>query len=237
LRFLCLLKSTNGRSIFRSVESAELTQAKRARSKGELTRQKVLERAFAWAGASGLPSLTIGELAADLGLSKSGLFAHFGSKEKLQLAVLEYAAGQFEQQVFRPALSHPRGLPRLVALFENWLDWIDGHERRGCVFLSAAIDFDDREGPVRDAIADWFGKADAMITLAMTLAQREGQLGCDADPAQLAFEFHGILLKYHLASRLSRRPDGRVRARAALRSLFSHHVTSPGVLSHVFPCS
>ncbi len=218
------------------MDSVARSQRKRAPRKGELTRQKVLERAFTWAGEAGLPSLTIGELSADLGLSKSGLFAHFGSKEKLQLAVLEYAAGEFERSVFRPALSRARGLPRLLAFFDSWLDWIDGHERRGCVFLSAAIDFDDREGPVREAIADWFGKADAMITLAMTLAQKEGHLSCDADPAQLAFEFHGILLKYHLTSRLLRRADGRVRARAALCSLFSHHVTSPGVLSHVFPC-
>lgn len=218
------------------MESSDLSERKRAPSKGELTRQKVLERAYAWAGETGLPSLTIGELASDLRLSKSGLFAHFGSKEKLQLAVLEYAARDFEARVFRPALGRPRGVPRLVALFESWLDWIDGHERRGCVFLSAAIDFDDRDGPVRAAIAEWFSMADRMITHAVTLGQEEGQLDCDADPAQFAFELHGILLKYHLSSRLLRRTDGRVRARAALRSLFSHHVTSPGVLSHVVPC-
>lgn len=190
-------------------------------TKGAVTRQKILARAYELSGEIGLTGLTIGELATDLQLSKSGLFSHFGSKEHLQIAVLECAALDFEHKVFRPALIACRGLPRLVALFENWMKWIDGHDRRGCVFLSAAIDFDDRDGPVREAIAAWFSRADAMLARAFALAADEGHLPRGIDCVQLADEFHGILLKYHLNTRLLRVPDGETRARKSFTFLLN----------------
>lgn len=194
-------------------------------TRGATTRQKIVQRAYELAGEVGLNGLTIGELAAELELSKSGLFSHFGSKEQLQIAVLGFAALDFEEKVFRPALGACRGVPRIIALFENWMRWIDGHEHRGCVFLSAAIDFDDRDGLLREAVAGWFARSDEMLAHAFSLARDEGELRTDVDCRQLAGEFHGILLKYHLNTRLLRTPDGAARARNSLMSLIQTHST------------
>jgi AcrR family transcriptional regulator len=117
-------------------------------SKGSATRGRILSRALELASQLGLEGLTIGELATDLGMSKSGLFAHFRSKERLQLAVLELAAEGFTSRVFRPALKRPRGEPRLRAIFENWLAWVSSDRQGGCIFLAGAMEYDDRGGPL-----------------------------------------------------------------------------------------
>src|SRR5258706_6219006 len=121
--------------------------------KGERTRSVILDRAAGLASESGLDGLTIGSLAAATGLSKSGLFAHFGSREELQLAVLERTREKFAEVVFRPALAKPRGLERYRAMFERWLDWTESADLPGgCPLLGAAMEFDDRPGPVRDRV-------------------------------------------------------------------------------------
>jgi AcrR family transcriptional regulator len=184
--------------------------------KGEQTRAKIVARAYQLCGRTGLEALTIGELASELGLSKSGLFAHFGSKENLLLAVLEAGAKDYEVNVFHPALKSPRGVPRLRALLNNWLGWIDAKSDRGCVLLAGAMEWDDREGLVRDALVSWFQKLQQLVERAFQLAVEEGHVSSNADLAQLAGEFHGIVLKYHLDARLLRREGARARATLSL---------------------
>jgi len=171
--------------------------------KGERTRSSILQRAVDIASLEGLEGLTIGRLADELEMSKSGLFAHFGSKEELQLATIEAAAERFIDEVMRPAIKAERGYPRLMAIARFWLDYV----RRkvfpgGCFFAAASFEFDGRPGPVRDAIArqmdDWFGA----LERAIRIAKEEGHLKADVDPPQLAFElnalFFGANFAYHL---------------------------------------
>jgi AcrR family transcriptional regulator len=185
--------------------------------KGEATRETILDHAVHLARRVGLEGLTIGRLAAELKLSKSGLFAHFRSKEMLQIQVLDNAAARFVASVVQPALAKPRGVPRLRALFEHWLDW----ERRpgGCVFVQAAADLDDRPGPARDRLVDlqkqWL---DAIATTARG-ARSEGHFRATLDPEQFAYDLNGIILAYHHAARLLRQPDAETRARKAFDAL------------------
>jgi AcrR family transcriptional regulator len=188
--------------------------------KGEQTREAILDRAVTLASTHGLEGLTIGRLAAELDLSKSGLFAHFRSKEALEARTLERAGERFVEAVLRPALAAPRGEPRLRALFERWLQWPKlVPQPGGCVFVQAAVELDDRPGPARDALVrlqrDWL---DALAQ-AFRSAQDEGHLAAAADPEQLAFELYGIMLSCHHAHRLLRSPDAAARARRAFDSM------------------
>ena len=190
--------------------------------KGEATRQAILEHAVGLARQVGLQGLTIGRLADDLSLSKSGLFAHFRSKESLQLQVLQAAAERFIDVVVRPALKIGRGEPRLRALFDGWLAWKDPqHSPRGCVFVQTAAELDDQEGVVRDRLVqmqrDWL---DVIATSARG-AVREGQFRSDVDVDQFAHDFQSVLLGYHHATQLLRDPRAEHRARAALDALIS----------------
>src|SRR5262245_46047208 len=117
-------------------------------ARGDSTRIEILERATTLARSLGLRGVTIGHLAADLKLSKSGLFAHFGSREALEIAILDHAAERFVDDVIRPALAEPRGAPRLGAAFERWLAWSE--TSGGCLFVAAVTEYDDCPGPVRD---------------------------------------------------------------------------------------
>lgn len=168
-------------------------------AKGDETRQAILTRAFELANVIGVSGLTIGRLAEATGLSKSGLFAHFGSKEALEVAVVEEAARQFVQDVMVPALGKPRGEPRVRALFEHWLAW--GDRDGGCFFVGASAELDDRPGPPRDALVraskDWI---DALTTAAQ-IAITEGHFRADLDPRQFAFELYGIMLAAHTFGR------------------------------------
>lgn len=171
--------------------------------KGDRTRQSILERAVDLASLEGLEGLTIGRLAEDLQMSKSGLFAHFGSKEELQLAAIEAAQQRFVDEVLRPALKADRGYPRLLAICRSWLSYVD---RRvfpgGCFFAAASFEFDGRPGPVRDAVAaamnDWVGA----LEKAIRMAKEEGHLDPRVDPAQLAFELNALFFGANFASNL-----------------------------------
>ena len=161
--------------------------------KGEETRNSILQRAVDLASLEGLEGVTIGRLADDLGMSKSGLFAHFGSKEDLQLAIVEAAGERFIDKVFRPALQAERGYPRLMAICRAWTNYVGaGIFAGGCFFAAASFEFDGRPGPVRDAIAksmdDWVGA----LEKAIVMAQEEGHLDPDADPQQLSFEINSL---------------------------------------------
>lgn len=164
-------------------------------SKGEQTRATILDRAVDLASAEGLEGLTIGRLAAELGMSKSGLFAHFGSKQDLQLATVEAAANRFVATVLEPALSAPDGAPRLRALGENYLEHLDLYAG-GCFWAATSAEYDDRPGPVRDSIAAaldaWIGEL-----------ARQAEIAGAEDPDRVAFELYALVMGVNSRYRLS----------------------------------
>jgi AcrR family transcriptional regulator len=191
-------------------------------AKGEQTRRAILDHALGVATKEGLEGLTIGRLAQDLRLSKSGLFGHFRGKEELLLQVLETARARFIEQVVKPGLAAPRGEPRVRALFESWLAW----ERSsalpgGCPFIAAAVELDDRPGPARDYIVqsqkDWL---DVIANSARTGVQ-EGHFRPDFDAEQFAYDFYGAVLSYHHVARLLRDPNAEARVRRSFESLLA----------------
>lgn len=161
--------------------------------KGERTRQSIVDRAVDLASLEGLEGLTIGRLADDLQMSKSGLFAHFGSKEDLQLATIEAARRRFIDEVLHPALRAPRGYPRLRAICRAWIDYLRrGVFPGGCFFAAASFEFDGRHGPVHDAIAAAMDAWIAELEKAIRMAKEEGHLDPAIEPAQLAFELNAF---------------------------------------------
>ncbi|PVG82293.1 TetR family transcriptional regulator [Nocardioides gansuensis] len=185
--------------------------------KGEATRSTILDEAFRLATRVGFEGVTIGQLAEQTELSKSGLYAHFASKEQLQLDTLARAREHFIDRVVRPALATERGEPRVRMLFERWVAWAE--EGDGCLFVAASAELDDRPGRLRDALVrnevDWL---DLIATVART-AISEGHFREDLDPDQFAYELHGIELAHHHAVRLLRDPRAGARTRTAFESL------------------
>jgi AcrR family transcriptional regulator len=193
-------------------------------TKGEQTRATILDEALKIASKLGLEGLTIGSLADATGMSKSGLFAHFGSREDLQLAVLEHAAQRYGERVFVPVLKIERGLPRLRALFERWLDWtLESGLPGGCIMISTAVEYDDRPGPIRDAAIANQHRGNAITQKAVRLAIEEGHLQPDTDPEQIGFEMLGIVLASHNHRRLLGDKEARKRALTAFGELISRH--------------
>ncbi len=189
-------------------------------SKGEDTRGAILETALSSASTLGLSGLSIGELARELQMSKSGLFAHFDSKEHLQLEVLRTAVGQFIDTVISPALRQQRGEPRVRALFENWFAWATRKSLPGgCLFISSASEFDDQPGAIRDYLVatqrDWL----SVVRHAVSIAVEERHFRSDLDPDQFAHDFYSILLAYHHFSRLLESPDAQERALRSFEQL------------------
>jgi len=186
-------------------------------AKGEATRQAILACAFDLAKTVGLSGLSIGRLAEDTALSKSGLFAHFGSKEALLVAVVEEATRQFIAFVIAPALQKPRGEPRVRELFERWVHW--GQRPGGCFFVAAVAELDDRPGPPRDALIqackDWL---EALATAAR-ISVAEGHFRADLEPDQFAFDVYGIMLGFHTYQKFLRSPESLRRARESLERL------------------
>lgn len=164
-----------------------------ATPKGEATRIAILDRAYAIASASGLEGLSIGALAAAVGMSKSGVFVHFGSREELQLAVLDTAAQRFAQHILPAAMNAQRGLPRLRALARTWFEWIRD-QRGSCLLLSAISEYDDRPGPLRDRIVAYQLRWRDELARAISAAVACGELPPDTDTAQLAFEINAVAL-------------------------------------------
>ncbi len=191
--------------------------------KGEQTKSVVLDEAMRMASAVGMRALTIGTLAEATQMSKSGLFAHFKSKEQLQLDVLDHAAELFVDMVMRPALKAPRGEPRIRELFERKLIWdgvAEGILPGGCIFTSLATELDDEpDTPLRDKLVqherDWLESVATMFAGGV----REGHFAADADPELFAYQFQGLLLAHHHATRLLRDPHAEQRARAGFESL------------------
>jgi AcrR family transcriptional regulator len=175
----------------------------RRQARGLRTREAILARAVDIASVQGLEGLTVGSLAEQLHMSKSGLFAHFGSKQDLQLATIEAARTIFIKKVTRPALAAPKGMPRLWGLLEQWLVLV---EKRffpgGCFFSAASFEFDSRRGAVHDRIAAIMHEWIAVITRAVYEAQKAGHLDPKVDPTRLAFEIHAMAMGAHWASQL-----------------------------------
>lgn len=171
--------------------------------RGVRTREAILARAVDIASVHGLEGLTIGYLAEQLGMSKSGLFAHFGSKEELQLATIDTARQLFIEKVTQPAIAAPKGMPRLWRLIDYWLAMVEKNVLKGgCFFSAASFEFDSRRGVVRDRIAaimrEWIG----VLSGAIQKAQQAGHLDAKADAMRLAFEIHAIAMGAHWAYQL-----------------------------------
>ncbi len=190
-----------------------------ATPKGQGTRRAVINKALDLASTLGLEGLTIGVLAKKAGLSKSGLYAHFKSKEDLQLAVLDRAAERFVEDVISPAIAQPRGLPRIERLFELWIKWDTGELSGGCPWVAAAADFDDRPGPVRDVLVFHINHILSVVARAASISVDEGHLAADLDTKQFAYEYWGIVLAHHHTHRLLGAPDANALATTALANL------------------
>ena len=163
--------------------------------KGNRTREAILERAVDLASVEGLEGLTIGRLAAELQMSKSGLFAHFGSKQDLQLATIAAAAARFRAGVVEPALELPEGAPRLRALSERYLDQVDAYSG-GCFWAATSAEYDDRPGPVRDAIV-------ASLDAWLAALERQARVAGLEHPERLAFEVYSLVMGANARYRLS----------------------------------
>jgi AcrR family transcriptional regulator len=187
--------------------------------KGDQTRAAILEAALAMASREGLEGLTIGTLADQMRMSKSGVFAHFGSREDLQLAVLREYVGRFVDEVLRPAVKKPRGLPRLEAILDRWVAFLAREITLGCIMIAGAVEYDDRPGPQRDAMVAIITGWKAELLKAIRQAMAEGHLNRTADAPQMVFEIYGLMLAMHQDARLLRSADSAKRARAGLRRL------------------
>ncbi|NUZ06697.1 TetR/AcrR family transcriptional regulator [Piscinibacter koreensis] len=191
--------------------------------KGRQTRATILDAALALAAQIGIEGLSIGVVAEAIGMSKSGVFAHFGSREELQISVVRAYHARFEEDVFTPALRAPRGLPRLTELFERWVRRVSVEADFGCIYISGAVELDDRPGAVRDALVGMVQTWQSALERAILAAVAEGHLRADTDPQQLLFEMHGMVLALHHDARLLRHPGADERARTAYRRLVADH--------------
>ncbi len=200
------------------------------KTKGMGTRERILRRAVQLASVEGLDGVTVGRLASALGLSKAGLFAHFGSKEALQLALLDEARRMFEERVVRPANDSPEGLPRLMTLQSNWIDHLrDGTFRGGCFFASTSAEFDGRPGPVRARIAAVAGRWRDLLEGEARRARDLGHLEPHTSPTRLAFLLHAITLETNWAFQLLRDEDCFDRAREASETCLRSAATAEGL--------
>lgn len=195
----------------------------RALHKGQQTKLAIIDAALGLAAQIGLEGLSIGVLAEVTGMSKSGVFAHFGSREELQISVIREYFARFEQEIFYPALEESRGLPRLQALFSNWMKRVTVEIQSGCIFISGAVDFDDRPGPVRDALASSVKIWLAAVHRAVVQAKEEGQLAPDADERQIGFEIHGLILAVHYEARFLKTPGSIERANKAFDQILARY--------------
>lgn len=195
-------------------------------TKGEDTKQNILKAGLEMASQFGLESVTIGELAKATGMSKSGLFAHFQSKENLQIQILNYAGEYFFQAVMGPAFIVPAGIPRIKALIDNWISW-SSRLKGGCIFVTASSEFSERPGKVRDFII--FQQQDLADSLARVAASaiRAGDFRPDCDPGQFAFEIFSLLHGLYYYHQLFRDPDAEKRLRTALNRILESYSAKP----------
>jgi AcrR family transcriptional regulator len=194
-----------------------------ALQKGQQTKQVIIDAALGLAAQIGLEGLSIGALAEVTHMSKSGVFAHFGSREELQISVIREYYSRFSDEVFFPAMDEARGLPRVRALYVNWMKRVALEIQSGCIFISGAVEFDDRPGIVRDALASSVKAWLAALHRAVVQAKEEGQLNADADEAQIAFEIHGLILAAHYEARFLKKPGATQRANQGFENILARY--------------
>jgi AcrR family transcriptional regulator len=193
--------------------NAEVGSGKPRMKKGELTRSAIVSSALELAGLEGLEGITLGKLAERMAMSKSGVFAHFGSREELQIAVLKAHERRFAEDVLLPALSRPRGLPRVRAIVERWIDHTGAAAGGGCLWIAGASELDDRPGPVRDVLVGMVRGWQRELMRAIAQAVEAGELRADLPPEDLLAGLFGVVLVLHHDRRLLRSPDALARAR------------------------
>ncbi len=207
------------------------SDAARPLQKGQQTKAAIVDAALGLATQIGLEGLSIGALAEVMQMSKSGVFAHFGSREELQISVVREYHARFEEEVFYPAMSAPRGLPRLRMLFDNWMKRTSVEIDSGCIYISGAVQFEDRPGPVRDALASSVNTWLSAVRRSVEIAVEEGHLRADTDAAQMGFEIHALILALHYEARFLRSPDSLRRALQAFEGIVHRFssATTPGL--------
>jgi AcrR family transcriptional regulator len=194
--------------------------------KGEMTRAAILDVALDLASRDGLEGLTIGLLADKMNMSKSGVFAHFGSREDLQIEVLKLYHHRFEQEVFYPAMKEARGLPRLRAMFANWIKRVSVEIASGCIYISGAVEYDDRPGPIREELLSMVGAWQAALLRCVRQAIDNGDLRPDTDASQLVYEMYGLILALHHEARFMRAPGSVDRAGIGFNRLIENYQPS-----------
>ena len=199
----------------------------RSLHKGQQTRAAILEAALGQASHMGLEGLSIGALAEVMQMSKSGVFAHFGSREELQIAVIREYHTRFEDEVFFPAVREKRGLPRLRALFDRWVKRVSVEIDSGCIYISGAVEFDDRPGPVRDALCESVRTWMAALTKSVAQAKEMGHIRADSDQHQLAFEIHGLILALHYEARFLKNGGAQERAHRSFAHILQRATVAP----------
>jgi AcrR family transcriptional regulator len=191
--------------------------------KGELTRAAILDIALEIASRNGLEGLTIGLLADKMTMSKSGVFAHFGSREDLQIEVVKLYHHHFEQEVFYPSMKEPRGLPRLQAMFARWVKRVSVEIASGCIYISGAVEYDDRPGAIREELAGMVRAwKNALRRCAVQSIEME-HLSSDTDPDQLVFEMYGLILALHHDARFLKLPGSVNRAEVGFERLIKSY--------------
>lgn len=210
----------------------------RAMQKGQQTKAAIVEAALGLATHIGLEGLSIGALADITGMSKSGVFAHFGSREELQISVIREYHTRFEQEVFYPAMSAPRGIARLRALFDNWMKRTSVEIDSGCIYISGAVEFDDRTGPVRDALASSVMTWHAAMRRAIEQCKECGELRADTNEEQMLFEIHGLILALHYEARFLQTPGSMARAVQGFHNILARYsATQPGASAEAAPAA
>ncbi len=200
--------------------------------KGELTRAAILDVALELASREGLEGLTIGLLADKMNMSKSGVFAHFGSREDLQMEVLKLYHHRFEQEVFFPSVKEARGIPRLQAMFARWIKRVSVEIASGCIYISGAVEYDDRPGPIREELVAMVRAWQGALLRCVQQCIDAGQLQADTDAQQMVYEMYGLILALHHDARFLRRPGSVDRAKVGFDRLLENYRTTSQTISH-----
>lgn len=195
--------------------------------KGLQTKAHIVDVALQLAMHNGLESLSIGGLAEATQMSKSGVFAHFGSREELQISVIREYHHRFEQEVFYPALQAERGLPRLRALFDHWMKRTTIELDSGCIYISGAIEFHDNIGPVRNALVESVSIWHAAMRRTINQCKELDDLRPDADENQILSEIHALILVLHYEARFMRLPDSLPRAQRGFDNILQRYGIEP----------
>ncbi|MES2074648.1 MAG: TetR/AcrR family transcriptional regulator [Pseudomonadota bacterium] len=195
--------------------------------KGELTRAAILDVALDLSSRDGLEGLTIGLLADRMNMSKSGVFAHFGSREDLQIEVLKLYHHRFEQEVFFPSVKEPRGIQRLRSMFGRWVKRVSVEIASGCIYISGAVEYDDRPGPIRESLVAMVAAWQGALLRCVEQAIECGDLKADTDAGQLVYEMYGLILALHHDARFLRRPGSLERASVGFNRLIENYQNAP----------